>query len=47
MRETTIGQLRGHTLENKWEIYKEVKKIGFSPNSKIKDWNWHFHGNFR
>jgi len=29
MRETTIGQLRGHTLENKWEIYDEVKKCGF------------------
>ena len=25
MRETTIGQLRGHTLKNKWEIYDEVR----------------------
>ena len=27
MRETTIGQLRGHTLENKWEIFDEVNKL--------------------
>jgi len=26
LRETTVGQLRGHTLENKWEIYKEVRR---------------------
>ena len=24
-----MGQLRGHTLENKWAIYNEVKKMGF------------------
>lgn len=24
IRETTVGQIRGHTLENKWEIYNEV-----------------------
>ena len=30
IRETTVGQLRGHTLENKIEIYKEIKKCGFS-----------------
>ncbi|XP_071491060.1 uncharacterized protein [Diadema antillarum] len=29
MRESTVAQLRGHTLENKWKIYEEVKKCGF------------------
>lgn len=29
LRETTVGQLRGHTIENKWKIYNEVKKCGF------------------
>ena len=29
IRESTVGQLRGHTLESKWEIYNEVKKCGF------------------
>jgi hypothetical protein len=29
LRETTVGQLRGHTIENKWKIYNEVKKVGF------------------
>ena len=24
IRETTVGQLRGHTLENKWHIYNQV-----------------------
>ena len=28
IRESTVGQLRGHTLENKWKIYEEVKKCG-------------------
>ena len=28
-RENTVGQLRGHTLESKWQIYDEVKKMGF------------------
>ena len=26
--ESTVGQLRGHTLENKWKIFNEVKKCG-------------------
>ena len=29
LRETTVGQLKGHTLEDKWEIFKEVKKCGY------------------
>ena len=29
IRETTVGQLRGHTLENKIKIYQETKKCGF------------------
>jgi hypothetical protein len=29
IRESTVGQLRGHTLEAKWAIYNEVKKCGF------------------
>lgn len=29
LRESTVGQLRGHTLENKWTILNEVKKCGF------------------
>ena len=29
IRESTVGQLRGHTLDNKWKIYNEVKKCGF------------------
>ncbi|XP_078352217.1 uncharacterized protein LOC144636888, partial [Oculina patagonica] len=29
LRESTVGQLRGHTLENKWNIYNEVKKCRF------------------
>ena len=29
LRESTVGQLRGHTLENKWKIYEEVKRCGF------------------
>ena len=28
IRESTVGQLRGHTLENKWKIYNEVKRCG-------------------
>ena len=27
--ETTVGQLRGHTPENKIKIYQETKKCGF------------------
>ncbi|XP_071806481.1 uncharacterized protein [Asterias amurensis] len=30
IRESTVGQLRGHTLENKWQIYDEVKRCGFT-----------------
>ena len=29
IRESTVGQLRGHTLENKFKIFEEVKKCGF------------------
>ena len=29
IRESTVGQLRGHTVENKMKIYEEVKKCGF------------------
>ena len=29
IRESTVGQLRGHTLESKWAIYDEVKRCGF------------------
>ena len=29
IRESTVAQLRGHTLENKWAIYNEVKKMKF------------------
>ena len=29
VRESTVGQLRGHTLENKMKIFEEVKKCGF------------------
>lgn len=29
LRESTVGQLRGHTLQNKWSILEEVKKCGF------------------
>ena len=24
LRESTVGQLRGHTIENKWKIYNQV-----------------------
>ena len=29
LRESSVGQLRGHTLENKWAIMKEIEKCGF------------------
>ena len=29
LRESTVGQIRGHTLENKWAILEQVKKCGF------------------
>jgi len=30
IRESTVGQLRGHTLRNKVDIYREVKKCGLT-----------------
>ena len=35
LRETTVGQIFGHTLENKWEIYNEVFLISLSLESKL------------
>ena len=29
LRESTVGQLKGHTLEDKWAILEESKKCGF------------------
>ena len=29
IRESTVGQTRGHTIEEKWKIYEEVKKCGY------------------
>ena len=29
LRESTVGQTRGHTIDEKWKIYEEVKKCGF------------------
>ncbi len=29
IRESIVGQLRGHTLENNWKICNQVKKCGF------------------
>ena len=29
LRESTVAQLRGHTLENKWKIYEEVSLVVF------------------
>ena len=32
LRESTVGQLRGHTIENKWKIYEQVRgPRGLSP----------------
>ena len=28
LRESTVGQLRGHTIENKWKIYDQVSLLG-------------------
>ena len=25
LRESTVGQLRGHTIDNKWKIYEQVR----------------------
>ena len=30
LRESTVGQLRGHTLEDKWQVFDEVKRCGFT-----------------
>ena len=27
LRESTVGQLRGHTIENKWKIYEQVNVL--------------------
>ena len=45
LRESTVGALRGHTLENKLKIYEEVKRCGFkhvivaafSHNTRVDD----------
>ena len=29
LRESTVGQLRGHTLQDKWKIFNEIKECGF------------------
>ncbi|XP_022087561.1 uncharacterized protein LOC110977603 [Acanthaster planci] len=29
IRESTVAQLRGHTLDDKWKLYEEVQKCGF------------------
>ena len=29
LRESTVGQTRGHTIDEKWKIYEEVKRCGF------------------
>ena len=29
LRESTVGQTRGHTIDEKWKINEEVKKCGF------------------
>ena len=25
LRESTVGQLRGHTIENEWKIYEQLR----------------------
>lgn len=45
LRESSVGQLRGHTLENKWAILEEIKKCrfkhviisGFTPLPRVDD----------
>ena len=27
LRESTVGQLRGHTIEDKWKIYEQVSRF--------------------
>jgi len=29
LRESTVGQVRGHTLSDKFEIYDEAQRCGF------------------
>ena len=29
VRESTVGQLKGHTAEDKFKIYEEARKCGF------------------
>ena len=34
LRESTVAQLRGHTIENKWKIYEEVSHVIFLMGTK-------------
>ena len=36
LRESTVGQLRGHTIENKWKIYEQVDVV-FSFKNRIAE----------
>ena len=36
LRESTVAQLRGHTIENKWKIYEEVSHVVFLMGTKWK-----------
>ena len=38
VRESTVGQLRGHTAEDKLKIYQEARKCGFTV------WRMHLSG---
>ncbi|XP_052779242.1 uncharacterized protein LOC128216661 [Mya arenaria] len=38
IRESTVGQLKGHTLEDKWAIYNVTKKCGFK-NTIVASFN--------
>ena len=38
VRESTVGQLRGHTAEDKFKIYQEARKCGFTV------WRMHWWG---
>ncbi|WAR25885.1 hypothetical protein MAR_011589 [Mya arenaria] len=38
IRESTVGQLRGHTLEDKWAIYNVTKNCGFK-NTIVASFN--------
>ena len=37
IRESTVGQLRGHTLENKWKIFDEVVRIKTLNRSSMRN----------